>query len=520
MVAKDAAAIRRVYTLLNLPIPDGATIERLVNDPRSITDIRNALLWAIANADPNDDITNISDALTQILDLSFSEAGIENATTATETEAQRFSRITESILSGERTLGEVLTTIADFSTGGGGGDILDPDKGVTDIPPVDIGNSTIPQGGSLIRVKNPEGSDAAFLYYIVYDWRGVKLAYEVGDTARFQELFGSTDNFESFETFSQTRFDSESYVLAGSIDEELGATESIGSRIERDIRALGLEDLPPWLAGSSEALALVAEASADEWSAGRLWQSLSDTQAFNDRFGDVIDRYLQGGTTISQAVAQIQADEQSMKSRLLYLAPEASLTTESIHDMLSQGWTPDSAARVLEQADILSGGATLAQANEILATVGLPSLDDVGFINALNGHGPPEVVEALNTIAAGQALAEAGLDDVDLDLLMDIVDTSDRLLTVDSFQQLTQQLSFNLARFGTEVDTQKLGISRDDIIAGIFGEESPSGKTPGQTLNLLAKFERERTAAARGFDASTAAIDTRGRLRVAGIRGL
>ena len=68
-------------------------------------------------------------------------------------------------------------------TGGGGGGTI-TEGGITDIPPVDIDGTTIPDGGRLVRVTNPEGSDASELFFVVYDWRGVELVYEVGDRAR------------------------------------------------------------------------------------------------------------------------------------------------------------------------------------------------------------------------------------------------------------------------------------------------------------------------------------------------
>ena len=395
-------------------------------------------------------------------------------------------------------------------------------SGTIDDAPVETGRGAIiPNGARVVIIENPEGSDANRLYHLVYDWRGVELVFEIGDAARFIELFGQKveDTFANISVVSQSQFDNQDFVQAGSVDEILGSTESLGSQIEREVRALGLEDLPPWLAASSESLALVAEATASGWSSGRLWQELSGTQAFTDRFGGALDRYLQGGTTIQQAVSQLQADEQNLKRRLQFLAPPDSLTTDTLQAILSQGWTPDSAARVMEQASILSDTAALAQANQIMEASGLPSLDDVGFINALNGFGPPEVVEALNTVAASVALEEAGLDDVDIDLLMEVVDTSDRLLTAESFQELTQELSFNFARFGSELDREKLGLSRENVIAGLFGEEF-DGTTPGEVLNLLARFERDRRAAAQGISGPAAGVDRRGRLVVQGLGGL
>lgn len=387
----------------------------------------------------------------------------------------------------------------------------------------DFDAAVIPGGGRLVKVNNPDGSDAAALYYVVYDWNGVEFAYEIGDKARLDELFGGVEFFDEMSTFSQGGFDSQGFVLTGTIDSQLGNDESITSQIEREIRALGMEDLPSWLSESPEALSLIATATAEEWSSGRLWTELSTTQAFDDRFGDIIGVYTQGGIPIGEAVEQIIADETAFRSavRQFTMGADFDVTNEYIHSVLSQGWTASAAIQVLSAAEVLRNNTDmLDEANAVLDFVGLGSLDEVGLINALQGHGPTEVIEALNTAAAGVALAEAGLDDIDLDLLASVVDTSDRLLTPDSFAQLAQELAFNVARFGPELAQESFGISEDDIVAAMFGRESPSGRTAGETLNLLAKFERNRREGAEGFDASQAFVSDQGRLVVQGLGGL
>lgn len=403
---------------------------------------------------------------------------------------------------------------------------VDPNAPVTDTPPASVGGTTIPQGAKIVVVRNPEGSDSPKTWYLVYEWQGVEIAYEVGDDARFVELFGPASDFtaaSNITVVNQQPFDDAGYVLAGSVDQIVGSTESLGSQIEREVRALGLEDLPEWLAGSPEALLLVAEATAQEWSSGRLWQELSGTTAFTTRFGGAIDQYLTGNVTISDAVSQLVADEDALRVAIRPFLPpgEDIADTDFLQELLVGGWTPGSAAQVLEQADILRSDPTsLAQANAILGLSGLGSLDEVEFLNALAGFGAPDVVEALNTAAAGTALVNAGLDDVDLDLLMEIVDTSGQLLTVESFASLAQELAFNTIRFAHEIDENKLGFNRDDLIAAAFGQVNPNGKTPGEVINALGRFQRDRQAAGTGFDQSTGFQDEKGRLRIAGLGSL
>lgn len=394
----------------------------------------------------------------------------------------------------------------------------------TDKDPVKVGDTVIPQGARLVRVRNPVGSDAKELYYLVYEWNGVQLAYEVGDTERLNELFGGVATFDDVSTFNQAQFDRRDFVEVGSVDQIVGSTESLGSQIQREVRNLGFEDLPAWLNNSPEAKALIAQATAQEWSTGRLWTELAKTSAFTARFGRVIEKYSQGGIPIGTAVEQIVADETAMRDRLRqFQRPNDTFTNAQIHSLMLRGWTADSAGQVLGQMQILeSNPEALAQANRVMAAAGLPALSPVDFLNGINGFGPPRVVKALNAAAAGVALREAGLKVTDetIDTILDVVDTADRLLTVDSFQQVAQELTFNVMRFGNELDFKKLGVDREDLVAAAFGESSPTGKNVGEVLNLLARFERDRRAAGEGFDDASAFQDKRGRLIIQGLAGL
>lgn len=402
--------------------------------------------------------------------------------------------------------------------------IVDPSRGITDVAPVRAGNATIPQGATAVVVNNPLGSDLPQLYYLVYEWRGVKLAYEVGSGTRFNDLFGSLATFAATAVINQEQFDAVGHAMAGPVDEILNSTESIGSRIERETRELGLEDIPSWMANAPDVLALVAEATSNEWSSGRLWQELSTTGAFQGRFGTAWQRYMQEGLTIGEAVNTLVRDENVLRDaiRPFFVGTEAD-NTQFLQELLNQGWTGGAAAQVLEQAEVLRRDPdSLTLSNFILQSSGMSTLDEVGFLNALNGVGPQDVIEALNTATAARALDESGIDlaDEDVNLIMDLVDTSDRLLTVDSWRSLSQELALNLVRFNTEIDQSKLGVDRDDLVAAAFGQESPTGKSSGEVMSLLARFERDRRAASQGFEGTTAFMNQEGRLQIQGIAGL
>ena len=263
---------------------------------------------------------------------------------------------------------------------------------------------------------------------------------------------------------------------------------------------------------------------------------MAETSAFIERFGAAIENYLQENVTIEEAVTRLVADENSLRVALRpFLAGGQPTTTEFLHGLLNEGWTPQAVAQVLETAEILRRDPeSLALANFILEQSGLGPLDEVAFINALNGVGPADVIEALNTATAARALQESGLElsDDDVLLIMELVDTSDRLLTVEGWRQLAQELAFNVFRFGTELDEGKLGITRDELVAAAFGQAEPGvfgpdpgdppprGRSSGEVLGLLARFERDRRAASAGTGGVTGFLDAEGRLRVQGLSGL
>jgi hypothetical protein len=58
------------------------------------------------------------------------------------------------------------------------------------------------------------------------------------------------------------------------------------------------------------------------------------------------------------------------------------------------------------------------------------------------------------------------------------------------------------------------------VVAAAFGQESPTGRSAGEVLSLLARFERDRRVAGGGIPGSTGFIDQQGRLRIQGLSGL
>jgi hypothetical protein len=411
-------------------------------------------------------------------------------------------------------------------TGGGGGTVVEPRPGADPTRgTVQAGNTVIPRGGRVVGVDSPAGSDAARLYYVVYEYEGVEYAFEVGAEARMGELFGTgwaTSGVFSGVTFTgQGGFDGAGYVNAGMVDEVVGADQSFQAMIEVSLRAAGLEDLPAWIKDDPRAMQLVAEATVDDWSSGRLWVALSDTDGFKTRFS-AMDRYLQAGMTVEQAVNEYVSDEQAIRSVVRrYLPPGTEVTTDYLGQVLARGWTPNQANMVLGAVETLKRRPeALAQANMILLASGLEPIDETGLLNVITGGAPDAVVEAFNTAAAGQALVAAGVGDLDTNLLLAVVNDTSTLRTAEDYKRLAQDLAVGLIRNQRELNVEQMGLTRDDLIAAAFGESNPGGKTLGETINLMARLERERQVAAQGDPGITGFVDDRDRLRFQGLKGL
>lgn len=413
--------------------------------------------------------------------------------------------------------GEVVTIPGSTGTGTGTGTGTDTPTDTGDTDPA-FEPAVIPSGAKLVGSKNARGE---VTYYAVYEYGGVEWAMEIGDEARLKELFGGRDFFDSYETVGEGRFGDRGYVMSGPIDDVLGSDESWASLVDGAVREAGLEDIPQWIRDDPTAMALVAEATADEWSPGRLWAALSDTDGFRARF-PAIDRYTTQGMTVSQAVDEYVRDESAIRSVIRrYMPPGTDISTDYLAEVITNGWTPNDIPRIMDATErIRRDPVALEQANLIMTMSGLPTLDAVGMINVLTGGAPPDVIEALNTANAGIALANAGLTDIDIDLLIDVVDDTSTLLTPEAFSDLARDLSVNLIRNARDLDFERFGLTEEDLVAAAFGRESPSGRTVGETLNMLNRLEQERRINAQGETAAPAFIDDRDRLRIQGTRAL
>lgn len=427
-------------------------------------------------------------------------------------DSERLARLINEVLSGERTVDDIEAALEDY---------LKSQEDPFDIgsTPITVGDSVIPAGGRLVEVLNPEGSDERSLFRVVYTWNGVEYSYEIGNQERFDELFGESgiQGFSSYSQVDQAEWDESGVLVVGPIDERLGATESEASLMEREFRAMGYEQIPSWW--DEEVMTIQIIGAAEGWSASRIAQSISETEAFQERF-PALDTFMTGRgiNDIVAATSAYVAEENALSAALRrFRGPNTDVSTEYLGTLIGTGWTANEAIPLIEAEKLLRDNPEgLGELNAILAYRGMDLIEADGFIDVMTGSGSADVYEAINDTLRAQALAEAGVD-IDTAFAESLgTGTSTTISDPSAFTQAAQSTAAAIARNFQALDLQQFGLERDDIVAAMFGEPSPTGKDAGQINEILGRIEREANASAGGFAGSSSFLDQRGRLRIQG----
>ena len=437
----------------------------------------------------------------------------------------------------QQTLGSDFGNLGDaaedfFGGGGEGGDTTTAAPNIDNTPQrtgtETVGDTVIPTGLRLIRITDPAGTDAGTLFVLVGDVFGVGTAYEVGDFNRLNELFGGVDSFDSVTTQTQAQFDQSDVLVVGAVDEIVGSTESLQAQAERDLRALGLENPPQWLQNDRAAMLTFITGTNEGWSAERTWGALSGFDSFKNRFQglDVVMAQL-GSTSITEGTDAFLGREDQIRTLILAnRGPSADISQQYITSLIGAGWQPDEVGQLLGlEQRVKNNPGAIDNINEILAFQGIEPLSADDFVSFLQdqdalsldpSHTPGEVFEGINDALRFQALITEGIE-ISTELATELgTGVSTGIASEEQFSGQAQLAAGFIARNNLELDFDKLGLTREDIVSASFGESPEGGKTVSEVNQILEQFGRERSKAAQGFSGSQSFIDASGRLRTQG----
>jgi len=169
--------------------------------------------------------------------------------------------------------------------------------------------------------------------------------------------------------------------------------------------------------------------------------------------------------------------------------------------------------------------AALDNINQILNFQGIDSLNPDDFVSFLQdqdalsldpSHTPSDIFEGVNDALRFQALLTEGIE-VDLGFASALgTGTSEAIASEGQFSRQAQLAAGFIASNQAELNFEKLGLTREDIIAASFNEAPEGGRPVSEVNSILEQFARERSKAAQGFSGGQSFIDASGRLRVQG----
>lgn len=396
----------------------------------------------------------------------------------------------------------------------------DVDPGQPGLPR-QVGNTVIPGGARVIRVTRPEGSDFANQYYLIYELAGVEVAYEVGGDDRFNELFPEgLATFRRSDTLDQAAFDDSGVYVVGDVEEIRNTTESLQSQFERYLRALGQEGLPNWVVNDPQIMGIHVVAATEGWSTDRLWTQLAETSGFQQRFPGF--NAMAGRTGLGNVFSNVNEYlrlEDSYRAILREVrGPNADVSAEYLGQLITIGWNPTEMRQLLQaEQQLMKAPDMLNRLNGVLGVAGLGQVDEEQFYELARGNGPGEIFEALNDAFRAAELAEQGLD-ISAEFASFLgPGVSSEVTAPDAYSEQSIRAAQFIIRFGDELEAERFGVTRDDVIAAAFNQPGLGGRTPAETNEILNRYARDRAAFARGVANFQSFIGAGGRPRIAGV---
>lgn len=469
----------------------------------------------------------------QLVQSMFETRGVDPGQDAGgEEPTERFDRIVDEVVSGQRSLDNVRASLDRLGRRSIFGD------------PIVGQEQTIPAGGTLYAVRDVRGQTT---FYAVYDWEGVSFSYRIGDQADLDELFPDAGSiFNARVSVTQRDFDQQQVVDVGTVDEILGATESLGEQLTQAIRTAGYESLPDWVRQDPQVMFLLATATAEGWSPDRLTRELSGTRGFQQRYGEAWEWAMEQVGGDHQAALDLIGNQETAIESVLrrYRGGAANTDPGYLQQLMTTGWTAESMSTVLSAEQRLRANPEmLASLNRLLTAAGMAAvgpagaiamiaagqlpddraqqvLDSVDMTSLLNGNEPGQVFDLINDAVTLAALEEQGLTGLDLNFVRELRNITGGLVDEEAVNTFAQEAAMQVLRFMPDVDLGRYGLSEEEIIAQAAGRAAPSGRSSAEVAETVAKIIRERQEAAGGFTGFTSFVNQSGRLQIAGLRDL
>jgi len=384
----------------------------------------------------------------------------------------------------------------------------------TDTPPVSADLNLT--NATLVKVKGGGGT-----YYVEYPVYGTVFRYLIGDAQDLANL-GEQD-WPQTVTVSSKEFKHREGMDLGLIDERVGVKEDPQATVDRQLRTFGLEDLPAWQKGSKHVMTILLTAANEGWSVGRTFTEVSGTKAFKKQFPFFSEvQSLRGDVSGLDAFKWYTAARDQIRTSIrAWRGTDTTADGEMIGALMAQGWDPAEVDRVLEgEARLREIPGAVDQINQLLVFQGKkPSITQANMLDFIlgdtKGETPKDVLETINDALRAAAFAGQGIDLSPALASALGPGESYQVLNPDQLNQIASETATNIFRFGLELQAEREGLTRDELITAMVNGTNAAGVS-----EKLAKFARRRQIESGGVAAGTAYQDQAGQVRLLGLQGL
>ncbi len=304
---------------------------------------------------------------------------------------------------------------------------------------------------------------------------------------QMDSLFGEGRRPIDWESKTFNEILQDNATFAGNISEMEG-TGSFEGHVER-VTALALDEgrLPEWAKADNAVMDLLfiaqAENKSDEW----LLEQISELDSFKARFPDIKAFQAESNLTLGEAITGFLEMEAGVRTALKGAGFDAdSVTPEIIGALLVGGHSLDIVNQTVAGFKRMKDFAPALEAfNAILESQGfdpITSLDDM--LNFVSGQAGQDVYDIWEASSLQEAAISAGLGD-----LFSAEDAMASALsgnhTLQSATDAMQQAANLLLRLRHEVDTEKFGLTTEELLDISLGQAPRSGRSSAEVNDSI-----------------------------------
>lgn len=327
-------------------------------------------------------------------------------------------------------------------------------------------------------------------YYATYGIGDTKysLLFEADDD-QMDALFGEGVRPPAT-TKSMSAMISSQYVAFGGNIAEMEGEGQWEDHVNR-IKSLALDEgrLPDWADGDDDVMALMfiaqAEGKSDEW----LIDQIALTDSFKARFPQFDAFKKMGNLTTAEAIAGWFEYETGLKSAMRSVGlDDGRITPEVVGGLLAADKNLTLMTQAIGKFDRMQSYAPALEAfNEILESQGKEPITDIQqMFDFVSGNAASDIYEIWEASSMAEAAAAAGLGDIySAEDAMAYALRTEGSTGLEDASGMFKEAASMLLRLRNEVEVEKFGLTKDELIDLSLGSAPRSGRSAAEVTESI-----------------------------------